>query len=395
VETKKWTLKKQMKVYQLADNIISSLGFTTTENTNAVISGISGVKFFPVGEYQLPESFFASKVEDNILDSEFKQFSHNNKAITRFEKMAILSICHCTQNLNIDLSSKRTLFILSTTKGNVRLLEEKGTANLDSGSIFLSHSAKIIADFFGNTNKPVVLSNACISGVSAQIVAKRLLQSDAYDHVVVVGAEELSKFIISGFQSFKALSPDVCKPFDANRTGLNLGEGAATIIYGKIEKEDELPANTIILEDGAVTNDANHISGPSRTGEGLYLALKSILQNAGEDLGFINAHGTATPYNDEMEAIAINRAGLNKIPVNSFKGYYGHTLGAAGLIETVISSACLKNNTLIKSIGYEECGVSQPLNIIQKTIQSPIISCIKMVSGFGGCNAAILLRKVN
>ena len=384
-----------MKVYQLADNIISSLGFTTIENTNAVFSGISGIKFFPVGEFQLPEPFFASKVNDNILESEFKQLSRNNKAITRFEKMAILSICRCSENSNIDLSSKRTLFILSTTKGNVRLLEDKGAANFDSGSIFLSHSANVIADFFGNTNKPVVVSNACISGVSAQIVAKRLLQSNAYDHIVVVGAEELSKFIISGFQSFKALSPLICKPFDANRTGLNLGEGAATIIYGKAEKEDELPANTIVLEDGAITNDANHISGPSRTGEGLYLALKSILLNTGEDLGFINAHGTATPYNDEMEAIAINRVGLNKTPVNSLKGYYGHTLGAAGLVETVISSSCLKNNTLVKSIGYEECGVSQPINVIQGTVQSPISSCIKMVSGFGGCNAAILLRKVN
>ncbi len=380
-------------VYQLTNNIVSSLGFTTEENTKAVFAGISGLKYFPVGAFQLPESFNASKVEDDRLLSEFRQIC-NSKTVTRFEQMAILSICRSIENLSIDLSSKKTLFILSTTKGNIRLLEQKEQADYNPDKVLLSYSAKVIIDFFGNPNKPIVISNACISGVSAQIVARRLIQSDDYNHVVVVGAEELSKFIISGFQSFKALSTELCRPFDANRCGLNLGEGAATIIFGKAENFDDLPAGTIVLENGAITNDANHISGPSRTGEGLYLALNSILEDFDQEIGFINAHGTATPYNDEMEAIAINRAGLSSSPTNSIKGYFGHTLGAAGLIETVISSACLKNDTLVKSIGYKESGVSQSVNIIQETVKTPLTTCIKMVSGFGGCNAAILLRKI-
>ena len=192
-----------------------------------------------------------------------------------------------------------------------------------------------------------------------------MLRSGQYKHVVVVGAEELSRFVVSGFQSFKALSDELCKPFDINRKGLNIGEGAATIIYGVASDEKELPESTVVFANGYISNDANHISGPSRTGEGLHLALEKALagQDRG-DIGFINTHGTATPYNDEMEAIALTRSGLNNRPSNSLKGYFGHTLGAAGVLETVFSAHCLKNNYLVKCAGYETCGVSAPLNII-------------------------------
>lgn len=185
------------------------------------------------------------------------------------------------------------------------------------------------------------------------------------------------------------------RPFDIHRTGLNLGEGAATIIYAKAEHQSELATDTIILTEGSITNDANHISGPSRTGEGLYLAIKSATRNHNGKIDFINAHGTATPYNDEMESIAITRAGLNTCPTNSLKGIFGHTLGAAGIIETIVSSACLKSNKLVKSIGYENCGVSNPLNIVKQSSNSKLQNCLKLVSGFGGCNAAILLEKLD
>jgi 3-oxoacyl-[acyl-carrier-protein] synthase I len=380
-------------VYQLADNIVSSLGFTTEETMNAILSGRSGVRHFPAGSFDLPEEFYASKVDDDQLEAAFSSIRTVCDA-TRFEKMALLSVYKCADNQNIDLSSPKTLFILSTTKGNVGLLADQATKNFPPEQVFLSHSAEVITRFFKNPNTPIVVSNACISGVSAQIVAKRLLQCGAYDHVVVVGADELSKFIVSGFQSFKSLAPDICKPFDINRLGLNLGEGAATIIYGSADNEDDIPAHSIILADGAITNDANHISGPSRTGEGLYLALKSIVLSHNNEIGFINAHGTATAYNDEMESIAIRRAGLLPVPVFSLKAYLGHTLGAAGVIETIISSESLKRNVLIESLGYEQCGVSNPLNIIQSKSNTPLKSGIKMISGFGGCNAALLLKKV-
>lgn len=382
-------------VYNIADNIVSPLGFTTEANIHAVLNGQMGGEHYPVNTWNIPEAFFASLIKDDQIDSAFRNIS-TDQSVTRFEKLILISAYDAVCKSGIDAASARTLFVLSSTKGNIGLLETRQQLGYSEDQVHLWYSASVMTSFFKNPNQPVVISNACISGVSAQIVAKRMLQTSKYDHVVVVGADVLSKFIISGFQSFKALSHELCKPFDANRVGLNLGEGAATIIYGIAGTEAEIPSGTIILENGAITNDANHISGPSRTGEGLFLALQSILIGLkADEIGFVNAHGTATPYNDEMESIALQRAGLISVPVNSLKGYYGHTLGAAGLIETIISAQALNQNKLIKSMGYEQCGVSNPVNMITKTDSKTVSRCIKMVSGFGGCNAAILLKKIS
>lgn len=376
-------------VYIQSDNIVSPLGFTTEENFDAVVSGKTGLKYYKENTLQVPEAFCVSHISDEILNSQFAKIS--NQHVTRFEKMAILSVYNAIENTNINPSNSRTAFILSTTKGNVDLLEK---TNSDE-RLFLWHSAQVVAKFFKNENEPLVVSNACISGVTAAIVAKRMLKSGLYDNVIVVGADVVSKFIISGFQSFKALSQEQCKPFDSERVGLNIGEGAATMILGICESENDLPKGTIILENEAITNDANHISGPSRTGEGLFLGIQQVMKNRSvSEIGFINAHGTATPYNDEMESIAITRNGLQSVPTQSLKGYFGHTLGAAGLLELLISAKALQQNIVIKSAGYLNSGVTQPLQIITKTESKEIQRCIKMVSGFGGCNAVSLLKKV-
>jgi 3-oxoacyl-[acyl-carrier-protein] synthase-1 len=200
---------------------------------------------------------------------------------------------------------------------------------------------------------------------------------------------------VTGFQSFKALSSGRCKPFDAARDGLTLGEGAATIILG-ITNENSLPDNCITVKAGAISNDASHISGPSRTGEGLYRAIMRTLEGVDTaNLAFINAHGTATPFNDEMEAIALSRACLEHVPVNSFKGYIGHTLGAAGLIETVVCSLSLINAQLVKCLGFVTLGVSKNIQVITETRRFEATECLKMASGFGGCNAVVLLKKYN
>ncbi len=149
----------------------------------------------------------------------------------------------------------------------------------------------------------------------------------------------------------------------------------------------------ITVGEGFSTNDANHISGPSRTGEGLYLAISRVLKRSQAAIDFISAHGTATPYNDEMESMAITRTGLQNVPVNSFKGYWGHTLGAAGVIESIMGIYSLRNGILFSTKGFSEPGVSNPLNIISKSESREINNCLKIASGFGGCNAAILFQK--
>ena len=141
----------------------------------------------------------------------------------------------------------------------------------------------------------------------------------------------------------------------------------------------------------AVRNDANHISGPSRTGEGSYRALQAVLQRSGlsdKDLACLNVHGTATLYNDEMEAIAIDRAGLARVPVNALKGYYGHTLGAAGVLEVLLTMCALDHGLVPATRGFEGLGVSVPLQVSAEMMKTTQRTFVKLLSGFGGCNAA-------
>jgi 3-oxoacyl-[acyl-carrier-protein] synthase-1 len=372
----------------LGTNIISSLGFTTDENFVAVKQGVSGVKHYDVGTFDLPEAFMASLIDREKLNDEFYRHcgldpqSPNN--YTDLEKASILSIHLANKEAEIDLSSEKTIFILSTTKGNIDLLNGN-----DEKCKYLWHTAMLISDFFGNKNTPIVVSNACISGAAAQIEAMRALQSEKYDNAVVIGVDFLSKFIVSGFQSFKALSPELCKPFDKDRIGLNLGEAAATIIFSRVP-----PHRATSLLNGAIRNDANHISAPLRTGEGSYRALKYILQNIDtENISFISAHGTATPYNDAMETVAITRAGLENVPVHSLKANFGHTLGAAGVLESIISLKALEENTVLKSMKFHEQDFENQINISKENRFSDKKYFVKLLSGFGGVNAALLFKK--
>ena len=304
--------------------------------------------------------------------------------------MIILSAAKALEQTHIDPASDKVLFILSTTKGNVFLLDKRETG-FPSERVLLGVAARQMSDYFRNPNTPIVVSNACISGVCAQIQAMRELESGHFDYVVTVGADVQSAFIVSGFQSFKALSVDPCKPFDANRTGLNLGDAAATIIY---TKKNKVTDNDWVACRGAIRNDANHISGPSRTGEGSYRALRAVLGDTNpEKLAFINTHGTATLYNDEMESFAIERAGLSNVPVNGLKGYYGHTMGAAGILETILSMQAVDDNNILATKGFETIGVTHPLVLSNENKPTDKRAFIKLLSGFGGCNAALLMAK--
>jgi 3-oxoacyl-[acyl-carrier-protein] synthase-1 len=230
-----------------------------------------------------------------------------------------------------------------------------------------------------------VVSNACISGVAAMLLARRLITSGRYRHAIVVGADLVSRFIVSGFQSFLSLSDEPCRPFDAARKGLTLGEAASTMVF------TARPGDVCLLR-GASSNDANHISGPSRTGEGLYQAIIRTLKE-GELPDLVSAHGTATRYNDEMESIALARSGLEGIPVNSLKGCLGHTLGTAGIIETVLNLAAAEQEILLPTLGYEDHGVSSKIRVQKETGKGEVRYLLKIASGFGGCNAAALFRR--
>jgi 3-oxoacyl-[acyl-carrier-protein] synthase-1 len=374
------------------------MGFTTREVIHQLESGINGFQKYDDCSLT-PTPVPLSLVHRDLLNAKFLEIlvschpEMQEEYFTRLEKMFIVSIHEAVKETGTNLFGSNSLLVISTTKGNIELLEEGKKDFPDPGRIYLWKMADVIGTFFGFVNRPVVVSNACISGVLALSTAARLIDAGLYNHIVVAGGDLLSEFVISGFLSFQALSPEPCKPFDINRNGLSLGEGCGTVVISS-----EFKKSTVLTVSGsAITNDANHISGPSLTGEELAMAIGNALKEAGlkpDEVSFVSAHGTATPYNDEMESKALEIACLQDIPVNSFKGYWGHTLGAAGVIESIATIRSMENNLLFRSAGFNELGVPVPLNVIRENVHTPVQNCLKIASGFGGCNAAIVFRKM-
>jgi 3-oxoacyl-[acyl-carrier-protein] synthase-1 len=381
--------KKHPTIQIISDAMINSLGFSTEEVFQKIKNGESGSKSvanFTLSEpstmlSEINKELFLNLCNEKGLSSAFEKF-------TFFEQLMICSISCALEKTDIDVTSNEVLFVFSTTKGNIGLLDHSQQHLYDPERVHIWKSVALVTQYFKNRNQSIIISNACISGTQSILVAKNLLATSQYKYIIVCGADVISPFVVSGFQSFKALSPEICKPFDLNRQGLNIGEGVGTLILSKNRPD------CVSIVTGAVTNDANHISGPSRTGEGLFRAIsKSIQQIDISELSFINAHGTATPYNDEMEAIAFDRAAIADIPINSFKANFGHTLGAAGLIETILAAYSLQHGVILPSLGYEESGVSINLNVSKNLVTSDKKYALKTASGFGGCNVALLLQK--
>ncbi len=354
--------------YVLADNIISPLGTTSHENYLAVKNRQTGLHAYAPGSLGIPDAFTASLLADGQ---------------SRFEAIATASAQRAIADSGIDPTADGVVLILSTTKGSIE--------DLANGDYHISQSAEKIAHALGIKAKPIAVCNACISGLSAIILASRLLDAGECRAAVVCGCDSPARFIISGFQSLKALSPEECRPFDMERYGLNLGEAAATIVLTGDAREGAWH-----LGNGFVRNDAFHISAPSKTGEGLYQALMRTIDGiSADDLAFVNAHGTATLFNDQMESMAMKRADLLNVPLNALKGYFGHTLGAAGVLETIISMHAADDHTVLGTRGFEELGVSGKVSVSADNRPTDKQCFVKMLSGFGGCNATILADKAH
>ncbi|MBP1222098.1 beta-ketoacyl synthase N-terminal-like domain-containing protein [Flavobacterium sp. 1355] len=375
------------EIYITETNCITPLGFDVETNIEAILRGDSGIQLH--NDISLmPSSFYASIIHDEKINSAFAKISTETK-YSRLEKMMILALEPIIKNSGIELNSK-TAFILSTTKGNVTALKNDSEENFNNA--YLDVLAKNISDFFKFQTQPIVVSNACVSGILAVSIAKRMIQSELYDSIFIVAGDEVSEFVLSGFNAFQAMSDLPCKPYSKNRTGVSLGEATAAVLISAEAKNAKIK----VIGDSSI-NDANHISGPSRTGEGLFRSIQNALKEAqieADKLDYISAHGTATPFNDEMEAIAFSRLGLQNVPVNSLKGFYGHTLGASGLLETVIAIESAHQNKLFESKGFDEIGVSETINIIEKNEEATIEYFLKTASGFGGCNTAVVFEKL-
>lgn len=277
-----------------------------------------------------------------------------------------------------------TPLVLCSTKGDVAYLSSENDAPL-------VHLAQSIQQEFGLKKMPFIISNACISGIHGIIHAQRMITNQQAEEVIVIGVDAVSDFIRKGFQSLMATSSERCQPFDADRKGLNFGEAAGMIVLQK-------KASSYAVLGGGLSNDANHISGPSRDGSGLAKAVERAIglhkNHISEENTFVSAHGTATIYNDEMECKAMNSLHLQNLNTLSYKAYFGHTLGACGVLETVLGLKTLEKGILPSSLGYENHGLTLPLQICTDNKVHPFKNFIKTGAGFGGCNAAILIEKV-
>lgn len=358
------------KVYCIGCGLVTPVGNTPAGVFEAVREGRTAL-----GMHEgWPEPFYASLLERAGYDGP-----------SFLEHIALRAAEAALADAGVETATPRTGLVFSSIKGNI---DKIGQADVS-----LAASASRLARALGIRTAPVVVSNACISGLAALLQGMRMIRSGAYDRVLVVGAEVQSRFIVTGFQSLKALSQKPCRPFDAEREGLNLGEAAAAMLLSGCHSgrsEESLWE----LVGGAVRNDANHISGPSRTGEGSYNALRVALEGiTPEKLAFVNVHGTATRYNDQMEAVALNRAGLQDVPVNALKGIFGHTMGAAGVLESIVSMQACDAGVVLPTRGFSTMGVDPGVSVSAGERKTDKKAFVKLLSGFGGVNAALLLRK--
>ena len=299
---------------------------------------------------------------------------------------------------DLKLAPGRIGLVLSTTKANIEALErhsdgrncsEQARRHLQPELL----SADLAAEH-GAGGPVQTISTACTSGTVALQQGAKLIQRGAADAVYVVGVDHLSAFVVAGFTSLKAIDPSGCRPFDRDRCGLSPGEAGAAIV---LVRADLISGTPIELCGWGSSNDANHMTGPSRDGSGLALAIRGALKSANlsaADIDYVNVHGTGTPYNDAMEAAALRTVfGDVCPPVSGQKGMLGHTLGAAGVVETIACLLALREQFLPGTPRLSNVADGMPVSLVKEPRPAERLRhVLKLSTGFGGVNCALVLR---
>jgi 3-oxoacyl-(acyl-carrier-protein) synthase len=288
-------------------------------------------------------------------------------------------------------------FVLSTTKANIgaleRISENRPCSETARRHLLANLLAADLADAHGASGPVQTVSVACVSGLIAISQGAKMIQRGEADAVLVVGVDCLSEFVVAGFTALKALDPLGCRPFDASRCGLSPGEAGAAIVMAR---KDFAPGSPIKIFGFGGSNDANHLTGPSRDGSGLARAIQVALKSAGlspPEIDFVHAHGTGTGYNDAMEALALKTVfGDACPPVSGVKGMLGHTLGAAGVIETICCVLAMQNSFLPGTPQLALAAEGAPRNLVREPrAVVRLKNVLKLNTGFGGMNGALIL----
>lgn len=256
-----------------------------------------------------------------------------------------------------------------------------------------------IADAVGITAYVTTISTACSSSANALMYGARLIQQGLVKRAVCGGTEALTRFTINGFNSLKNVDKQPCKPFDQNRNGLNLGEGAAYLVLESESLVNERNANILAeLSGWCNANEAFHPTSPSPEGDGAYAAMKNALAMSGkelDDVQYVNVHGTATLNNDGAEGKALERLFGSKVPkFSSTKPFTGHTLAAAGAIEAIYAVLAIGQQMIFPNLNFSE--KMEELNIVPETQlleEYPVYNVISNSFGFGGNNASLVISK--
>jgi 3-oxoacyl-[acyl-carrier-protein] synthase II len=295
------------------------------------------------------------------------------------------------------IPAERTGLVLATTKANIaaleRISENRSCSETERRHLQANLLTEDLAKEFGARGPVQTVSVACVSGLTAISQGAKLIQRGEADAVFVVGVDCLSEFVVAGFSALKALDPAGCRPFDAARCGLSPGEAGAAIV---LVRENFAADGKIKIRGFGGSNDANHLTGPSRDGSGLAQAIRSALKSANlppDEIDFVHAHGTGTSYNDAMESLALKTVfGETCPPVSGAKGMLGHTLGAAGVIETICCVLAMQNDFLPGTPRLSVLAEGAPKSLLREPrFGVRLKNVLKLNTGFGGMNGALIL----
>lgn len=250
--------------------------------------------------------------------------------------------------------------------------------------------AEFTRDYFGLTGMAMAISTACSSSAKVFAAAARQLELGSIDAAVVGGVDTLCLTTLYGFASLQLTSARPCRPYDAERNGISIGEGAA---FALLERAERPAAGAVLLLGAGESSDAYHMSSPHPEGLGARLAMEAALRSAGlaaADIGYINLHGTATPANDAAEGKAVAALFGDRVPCSSTKGATGHTLGAAGAVEAVICALALGDGLLPGSPGTEHLDPAIPLDYLRQARAGRPRVALSNSFGFGGSNCSLI-----
>jgi 3-oxoacyl-[acyl-carrier-protein] synthase II len=392
------------RVAVVAAGVISPLGFGLNETLTSLRTGKDCIS--PVTRFDIEKC--RCKTAGQISDERLLRQPRNGRKNERLHRATRMMIAVFEEAFGQDPGFTPQLTVIGTTSGGMSFGEDYYRAlHRHRG---LRHSPGWIANYppqkpvihaqhaFGISAPCQVIANACASGTNAIGHAFECVRSGKYQQVLTGGYDALSELVFVGFDSLQAATPEKCRPFDRDRSGMVLGEGAAVLALENLESARARRAHVLAEIIGyGISTDNYHLTQPDPSGSGPRRAMEQALQSANrsaEEVDYINAHGTATTFNDAAEGKAIAEL-FGKVPVSSTKSMIGHSLGAAGAIEAVICLAALKAQFLPPNINFRNPDPDLDLNIVANTARdAQIVIVLSNSFGFGGTNASILIEKV-